>query len=330
MTSANYAASAHRYTNTTQPTAVPSTLPLDNADGVSWRAVFAGAVGACALTFVLFTLGTGLGLSALSPWRYEASGAAKLAIPAVAWVIVTQLAASGVGGYMAGRLRARWTRLRDHEVYFRDTAHGLLAWGLSTLIMATLMGAAVSGAVDQANRAAGTAALLASGSSSRDAANNIGAYWADVLLRTDAPTAPSANPAPGALGQSPTMGTTPVVDAATDASLRAQTNRILMHALQTGALGSDDARALAQLVSQRTGLSQADAQARVNTVYSDAKKAVYDASATLKQQADDARKATAYAALWMVVALLAGAFVSAWLATFGGRQRDAAYTAEEI
>lgn len=324
MSSANYAATAPRYGTPPLPTAFPEPQPLENTEGVSWRAVIAGAVAACALSFIMFTLGTGLGLSALSPWHNEGAGAATLALSTVLWVIATQLAASGIGGYMAGRLRGRWTRLRDHEVYFRDTAHGLLAWGLSTLIMATLMSAAVTGAVDQANRAAGSAAMVAGASANRDGGAGIGAYWADVLLRTEAVPMSTQGATPVTPGQTPA-----VVDAGTDASIRAQANRILTHALQTGTLGADDSRYLAQLVSQRTGLSQADAQARVNNVHAEAKKSVYDAAATVKQQTDDARKAAAYTALWMVVALLAGAFIAAWMATFGGRQRDAAFITDE-
>lgn len=310
MSSVHYTASAQRPGTMNLPT--PAPRPIENAEGVSWRAVVAGAVAACALSFILFTLGTGLGLSALSPWRYEGIAPSKLAIPAVLWVVFTQLAASGIGGYMAGRLRGRWTSLRDHEVYFRDTAHGLLAWGLSTLVMAALMGAALTGAVNQATRTAGTAAMFAATALNND--KDGGAYWVDAMLRVDTSQA----------GQVASSAAPFAVDSATDSATRAQMGRILLRSLQTGALTADDSRYLAQLVSQRTGLPQAEAQTRVNTIYTDAKKALYDAAATIKQQADDGRKATAYTALWMVVALLAGAFVSAWLATFGGRQRDGA------
>lgn len=312
MSSVHYTASPPRPTGMNLPTAAPR--PLETAEGVNWRAVVAGAVAACALSFILFTLGTGLGLSALSPWRYEGIAPSKLAIPAVLWVVFTQLAASGVGGYMAGRLRGRWTQLRDHEVYFRDTAHGLLAWGLATLVMAAMMGAALTGAVNQATRTAGTAAMFAATALNNDKAPDGGAYWIDTMLRVDTPPAGQLAPTAAAIA----------VDPATDTATRAQMGRILMHSLQTGSLSADDARYLAQLVSQRTGLSLGEAQARVNTIYADAKKSLYDAAATIKQQADEGRKATAYTALWMVVALLAGAFISAWMATFGGRQRDGA------
>jgi len=307
-----------------------STTPLaqdaspDVLEGVNWRAVIAGAVAATALSFILLLLGVGLGLSATSPWSFEGIGAAPLAVSAIVWVILTQIAASGLGGYMAGRLRGRWLTLRDPEVYFRDTAHGLLAWGLSTLIMAGLMGAAVSGVVNQAAQATGSAATLAqtavNGSAQPEGAPagaaiqapvDANAYWIDVMMRAD--------PQAVAQGQAIT-----VVDPATDAATRAQATRILGHAVVTGTLSTEDSQILAQQVSLRTGMPLAPAQARVNDTYARVLQSLSENEAAIKEKADAARKASAHATLWMFVALLAGAFVAAWLATYGGRQRDRA------
>jgi len=291
---------------------------LDAIEGVNWRAAFAGAIAAAALSFILLILGVGLGLSSVSPWAYQGAEAATIASSAIAWVIVTQLAASGIGGYMAGRLRGRWSRLRDHEVYFRDTAHGLLAWGLATLLMIGLMGVTAGGVFNQVSRTAGAAASLvqsAATATSVDGHNSVlggdsQAYWVDTLLRTDISAAP------------PT--TLPVVDPATDATTRAQAAHILLRSLQNGTLAPDDSRYLAQIVSVRTGLPVADAQRRVTDIYERAHKGLEDAELAVRQKADEARKASAYTALWLFVALLAGAFISAWMATFGGRQRDEA------
>ncbi|MFT3859028.1 MAG: hypothetical protein QM742_16525 [Aquabacterium sp.] len=308
MSSVNLAASSSGFTTHTLP--VRDAAALESTEGVNWRAVWAGAIAACALSFLLLTLGVGLGLSSVSPWRYEGIDAGTLAISSIIWVIVTQLAASGIGGYMAGRLRGRWTRLRDHEVYFRDTAHGLLAWGLSTLIMAGLMGLAAAGALNQSARLAGTAATVAATAAGGDSRDDSG-YWIDAMLRMDMPVAAQGLPAP-------------VMDPATDATLRAQAGRILAHALRTGSLPASDATQLATIVSQRTGMPLADAQRRVNDIHAQARRQIDEASTAARQKADAARKASAYSALWMCVALMAGAFIAAWLATFGGRQRDAA------
>jgi hypothetical protein len=311
MSSVNIAASSSGYTTHALP--ARDAVPLDAAEGVSWRSIFAGAVAACSLTFLLLMLGGGLGLASVSPWKFEGVETSTLAIGTVAWIVFTQIAASGLGGYMAGRLRGRWTRPRDHEVYFRDTAHGLLAWGVSTLAMVALMGAAAGGLINQSTRAVGTAATVAATAMGGDGRDDSG-YWIDAMLRANTPAA----------GQ---VVATPLVDPATDATMRAQATRIFVHAIQVGSLPADDASHLATMVSQRTGLPLANAQQRVNETYAKAKKAIDDTAATVRRQADEARKATAYTAMWMVIALMAGAFVAAWLATFGGRQRDAAVVA---
>ena len=75
-----------------------------NSSAVSWAAILAGAAGAAALSLILVILGTGLGFSAVSPWRMEGVSASKIGFAAIAWLSFTQLAASGMGGYLAGCL----------------------------------------------------------------------------------------------------------------------------------------------------------------------------------------------------------------------------------
>ncbi|MGK5022036.1 hypothetical protein [Janthinobacterium sp. LB2P10] len=120
-----------------------------NNPGVSWGAVLAGAAAAAALSFILLILGVGLGLSSVSPWSFNATA---IGVSSIAWLAFMQLAASGIGGYMAGRLRVKWSSIHTDEVHFRDTAHGLLAWAVASLItVAVLAGgtrAVLSGAID--------------------------------------------------------------------------------------------------------------------------------------------------------------------------------------
>jgi MFS family permease len=110
---------------------------------VSWGAVIAGAVGAAALSLVLFLLGTGLGLAAVSPWSREGISGTTAGVSTIIWITVVQLLASALGGYLAGRLRTRWVTVHTNEVFFRDTAHGFLAWAVATLLMATLLSSAI-------------------------------------------------------------------------------------------------------------------------------------------------------------------------------------------
>ncbi len=95
--------------------------PLE-VSAVSWGAILAGAAVAAVMSLVLLILGTGLGLSSVSPWAQEGISASTFGVTAIIWLILTQLVASGMGGYIAGRLRTKWGTAQTDEVYFRDTA----------------------------------------------------------------------------------------------------------------------------------------------------------------------------------------------------------------
>lgn len=275
-----------------------------HASGVSWGAVFAGGAVAAALSLILLILGFGLGLSSVSPWSYNV---AAIGTGTILWLAFMQLAASGVGGYLAGRLRVKWAGVHTDEVFFRDTAHGLLTWAVASLFTAALLAGAVrailGGTIMAGAEAAGAAAPVlgaAVASGGPDTALNPVNYFSDMLLRSDQPAANANN----------------------DAALRSEVSKILVTDLRAGQLAPEDRNYLAQLIARRTGLSQADAQRRVDDIYARASKASNDAQAAAKQAAETARKAAAHSALWMFVALLLGAFVASWAATFGGRQRD--------
>src|SRR6202521_3648143 len=80
----------------------------DGASFVEWGAVLAGAVLAAALSFVLLTFGTAIGLSATSPWPNSGLSVRVIASLAVFWAIAQQIWAAMAGGYVAGRMRSRW------------------------------------------------------------------------------------------------------------------------------------------------------------------------------------------------------------------------------
>jgi hypothetical protein len=326
--------------------------PLARPSATSWGAVVAGAVGAAALSLVLLILGVGLGLSAVSPWAGAGTSAAALGVAAIAWLTVTQLAASGLGGYLAGRLRTRWAGTHGDEVFFRDTAHGFLAWALATLLSAALLGS-VSG------RIVGTGAQVAAqaggvaGVAQADAPGLI--YRIEALLRvppagTAAPAAPApadaaSAAAPGmaaASAPAPTDPSAPATAAGPDnapapradgpalgaptaaagAAPIAEIARILSHHASAATLPADDLRHIGQLIAQRTGLSTPEAEKRVADAFARLQAEARDAEAQARQAADEARRASAVTSLWLVVSLLAGAFVASFAATLGGRQRD--------
>jgi hypothetical protein len=293
---------------------------------VSWGAVFAGAVGAAALSLVLFVLGTGLGLAVVSPWVSEGISGTAAGVSTIVWVTVVQLLASALGGYLAGRLRNRWVSVHTDEVFFRDTAHGFLAWAVSTLLMATLLSSAIGTAMSAGLKAGGevaktTATVAAAGAGAAGAAATSSentpdsgplGYFVDSLFRTDRDRA-----APAVATPPPTTGTQP---AAPDRI--PEVTRIFANALRSGELAESDRQYLAQLVTEKTGLQRGEAEQRVTDTFTRLKQNLDEAAAKAKQVADDARKASVALALWLVVSLFVGAFIASVAATFGGRLRD--------
>jgi hypothetical protein len=288
------------------PTLTAAEMAADDASGVSWAAVIAGAFVAAAFSLALVALGAGIGLVSVSPWSSNNPSVTTFGVLAAAWFIAVQLFASGVGGYLAGRLRTRWARVHTDEVFFRDTAHGLLVWAVGAVIAATLLAWAASSAASGAARLAGAATEAvgsATGQAAGQAASTVGdptAYFSDMLWRSD-------HPAQG-----------------DQAAATAEAGRIMSRALYNGDLPAADKTYLAQLVASRTGMSQPDAEKRVTDVFTQAKNAKEQAAQKAKEAADAARKTGVYVALWAFISLLVGAFSASYMATVGGRQRDEA------
>ena len=149
-----------------------------------WAAIAGGALGAIAVSIILFTAGSGFGLSTVEPWSFANRYPAEFAIGAGIWLIVMQWLSAAFGGYLAGRLRTKWVGPRVDEVLFRDTAHGFLAWALATVIVAALfaLGTAGTAAVgtDTAADAAQAAAALTE--QARQAAASFSIFTAISLL----------------------------------------------------------------------------------------------------------------------------------------------------
>ena len=334
---------------------------------VSWAAIIAGAAGAAALSLLLLILGTGLGMSAVSPWSMEGITATTFGFAAIAWVSFTQLAASGMGGYLAGRLRTKWTDVHTDEVFFRDTAHGFLTWAVASLLTAALLTSVVGGGVragaevaggaagaigTAAGGAAGTVATMAAGAEGSGEVSDTVQYFVDSLLREDSEhsAAESAREAPRperteidqgvderaapqlgapASQQQQLAAQTPApaqqtrqVDREASEIPAGEVMRIFAHALRTGTLPQNDERYIGRLIAQRTNMSQQAAVQRVSEAFEELQSTLEEAENTAREAADEARAASAYTALWMVVALLLGAFTASLMAVFGGRQRD--------
>jgi hypothetical protein len=288
-----------------------------NSAGVSWPAVFGGAFVTAALSLILLALGTGLGLSSVSPWSNVGASASTISGAAIAWFIVMQILAASMGGYLAGRLRTKWTSVHSDEVYFRDTAHGFLAWAVALVITAAFLTSAAAAMVGAGATSAASAASAASSAPSSSHALDPNQYFVDTLFRADRSAADSASPATVGnlpLSNSP-AGAPPVSNASlghsSDGAARAEAGLIFANALRQGGMPAADQTYLGQVVASQTGLQQPAAEKRVSDVF-----------AQTQQAADAARKAAAHACIWIFVALLIGAFCASLSATFGGSQRD--------
>lgn len=324
-----------------------STQPV-NDSAVAWCAVFAGAVASAALSLILLLLGTGFGLTLVSPWASEGISATTFGVTSIIGITLISLAASALGGYLAGRLRTRWFNTPNDEVYFRDTAHGFLSWAVATLGTAALLTGVIGGIVGSGIKAgasvaegAATAAtgVAASGAAAALIENNSEGdttlpYLLDSLLRKDASTSSAAvsqqpiinqeTPAEGQPALAPAPATEKNEAASTtqnDAS-KSELMRIFVHGIATDSLPQDDVQYAGQLVAQATGIDQRAAEQRVTDAFTTLRQKLEDAETATRAAADKAREASAYTSLWLFISLLSGAFIASLMAVFGGRQRD--------
>jgi small-conductance mechanosensitive channel len=258
-----------------------------NSSGVSWAAVIGGGFVTAALSLILLALGTGLGLSSVSPWSNVGVSASTIGTAAILWLIFMQIISSSMGGYLAGRLRTKWANIHTDEVYFRDTAHGFLAWAVALVITAAFLAAAAASMVGATASSAAGGTGRATGVQAEGREFDPNEYFIDTLFRSES-AKPDSN----------------------STSVRGEAGRIFANALRQGDISADKSY-LAQLIAARTGLSQADAEKRVSDVF-----------ARAQQTADTARKTVAHSLLWAFLALLIGAFCASFAATIGGRQRD--------
>lgn len=269
---------------------------------VSWPAIFAGAVVAAAATIMLLALGAGIGFTSISPWAGSGASATGFAVGGAIWLIVTQWISAALGGYLTGRMRTRWTLIGSDEVFFRDTAHGLTAWAIATVVTvfvvaaagssiisgtARVLGAVVSPTVQEAAQGGGQQAALPS-------ANPV-QLMVDTLFR---PNQPSTSGSP--------------VDA------KAEVTQILLSGIQSGNISQPDRAYIAQLAASRSSITQEEAEKRVNTLIEQAKTTADKAKAA----ADAARKGAASFSFFTFVSMLIGAFIACAAAALGGHLRD--------
>jgi hypothetical protein len=267
------------------------------ASFVEWGAVFAGAVLAAALSFVLLTFGTAIGLSAASPWPNSGLSAGVIASLAVFWAIAQQIGSLMAGGYVAGRMRSRWLE-PGHEAEFRDGLHGGLVWAVAVLLSAFLIFATAGLVARTGADVAGKAA--ASVASTGDPMDLV----LDTMLRPT--SAAAAAPAAGAPATTPRTRPANATD-----DVRPEISRLLARAVASGSIGTENRAYLAQLVAQRSGISQQEAEKRVDEAVNAARAA-----------ADKARRATVLTGFVPAAGLILSFAAAWWAALKGGQHRD--------
>ncbi len=279
---------------------VPDLVPEElSKSAISWGPVVAGGVAAAAATVVLMLVGAGLGLTMVSPFSNQGFSLETVTASTAIWLVVVQWLSALLGGYIAGRLRTKWVNLHTDEVFFRDTAHGFLAWALATLLVAGVLSSTISAMIGTGVQAASTVASGAAMGGAAAATSEDGSstgYFVDALLRPADPAKP--------------------VEGGDQASR--EVSRILLAAAASGKMEAADRTYLEKLVAARTGLAPADATARVEAVLKRAEQAAEQA----RQAAETARKAGATFALAGALSLIIGAFIASAGAALGGRLRD--------
>ncbi len=280
------------------------------SSAVSWGAVLGGAVVSAAVSLMLLTAGAGLGFTSVSPWTNAGVTATTFGVAALIWLAVVHLISAGAGGYLAGRLRTKRVGLHSSEVAFRDTAHGFMTWAVSAIVSVMLIASATSAIVGGtarlgANAASGVGSAL-SGAVSQAAGRvdmsnmDPSAYVTDTLFRAERPAPSSTDTAPA----------------------RAEVGRIIAMSIRNGDMAPADKTYVANVIAAQTGISQPDAEKRINDAIAKTKETAAKAEQTARETADAARKAAASFALASFIAMLIGALASSYGATVGGRARD--------
>jgi hypothetical protein len=301
----------------------------------SWPAIFAGAFVAVSISLVLIALGSGLGFAEVSPWQGHGVSATTFTVTTAIWLIVTQWISACLGGYIAGRLRTKWVGTHTHEVFFRDTAHGFVTWSVATVFVAAVLAGSVTSLVGGGLHALGGAAAAGaqmsgpgggggamSGASGAEPGMMAGGPPAALTYEIDKLFRPGMGSAPaGAMSgaMTPAPQTTPGsgnVD--TDSDPRVEAVYIAIHAMTTGDVSAADRSYLAGRVAAQTGISQTDAQTRVDNFVSE----IQAAQTKAKAAADKARKTAAEASIYLALSMLVGAFIASISAALGGRLRD--------
>lgn len=263
---------------------------------IDWPAIFGGVVLASAISLVLISFGSAIGLSFADFHAREGVSPIWVGIAAATWLIWVQVSSFMAGGYLTGRMRRRIGDATEHESDVRDGAHGLLVWAGASILGAALTIGGLGAVANTAGAAASTVANAASNVAGDGAVEDANGYFVDMLFR----------PATGAPANADLSG------------VRGEAGRIFANAAVSGTVPEEDRTYLASLVAANTGADQATAEARVDQVVT----SIEAARTQAIEAAEAARKTTVVGAFLIAASLLISAIGAYWAASLGGRHRD--------
>lgn len=285
-------------------TVTPGIAPLgdattDHQSYIDWSAIIAGAILAAAVSFVLITFGSAIGLTLTSPYEGEGVSVILFGIATALWFIWVQVSSFMAGGYLAGRMRRRVAHATEHEVEVRDGTHGLLVWALGAIVGAAFAALTAAGVVStavDATDASVQAAISASADESPTGSTQSELEYAvATLFRSDSAPAP----------------------AGTEAAQQ-EVLRIIARSAEQGNLSEEDKAYLARVVQARSDLSADEAQKRIDTMIAETQTIVTNA----KEAAETARKSAIILAFLTAATMLVSAAGAWWAAGVGGNHRD--------
>jgi len=300
--------------------AAPASVAVSRSPGADWAAILAGAALAAAAGLIFNTFGAAIGLSTVSAEAGEGSFTLWMIVTAV-WIVVSLVAAYMAGGYVAGRMRRRSDDITDDEATVRDGLHGLVVWALGTLVTAWIAVGAVGmvaqtagnmvGAVAETAGTALTAGVEAAGSAVAGI-DDVSVGWINDSLGRANPSATGA-----------------AEDGIDRTELLRQSASILTNVAGTGSISDEDRQFLAAATAQITGLSVAEAEARVDDAVASAmqlrtqaEELAATAEAEVREAAERARIAAILTAFGIAAATLAAAAASVAGGVYGGHHRD--------
>lgn len=269
----------------------PVAVNKDGRSYVQWGPIMGGAIVATAISTIMTVFGSAIGLSMVSADFEKSSSATAMAVAGALWALWILVSATVAGGYLAGRMRRPSLDAKGEERKLRDATHGLLVWATGALLItvvatSSLFGAAKTAASGMASASSGAASLVS---------QNVDplAMALDNVMR--------------ASGQEPPT-----------AQERDEASRIFASALANGKIEQGDRDYLASRLAARSGISEQDAQKRIDDAYA----RLSQTKETAKQTAERARKIAVLTAFLTAASLLVGAAAAAWAATLGGEHRD--------